>query len=122
MFNDARRLVHAVHVDLGQELEQRRLVRVHFPAVDLQRVYPVLEGGLWVAEGWLTPGNTGKNKVKWKTHPGRPNDHACPVREGHVIVVLEAPRNGAVADTLLALLQLLQQAKVAWHHCGGDGE
>lgn len=46
MFDEARRLINAVHVDLRKELQQRRLVRVHFPAVDLQRVNPILERGL----------------------------------------------------------------------------
>lgn len=42
------------------------------------------------------------------THPWRSNDHAGPVGEGHVIIVLQTPADGAVTHAPLALIQLLQ--------------
>jgi len=38
------------------------------------------------------------------------------MREGHVVVVLQAPTDRAITHTLLALLQLLQEAKVSGHN------
>lgn len=127
MFDDARRLVHAVHVDPREELQQWRLVRVHVPAVDLQRVHPVLVGRLRRQENSI-------QKVKFcllcfcfftnsslspLTHPGRPDDHSGPVRKRHVVVILQAPGDCTVADTLLALFQLLQETEISRHHCNG---
>lgn len=42
------------------------------------------------------------------TYSRRANDHANPIGERHIIIVLQTPRNGAIANTLLALIQLLQ--------------
>lgn len=41
------------------------------------------------------------------THPWRSNDHAGPVGEGHVIIILQTPADGAVTHAPLALIQLL---------------
>lgn len=43
-----------------------------------------------------------------ETYSRRTDDHADPVGERHVVVVLQAPRYGAIAHALLALIQLLQ--------------
>jgi hypothetical protein len=38
------------------------------------------------------------------------------VGEGHVVIVLETPADGAVTDALLTLFKLFQQSKVARHN------
>lgn len=50
------------------------------------------------------------------TYPRGSNNHPCPVGEGHVVVILEAPTDGAVTYALLALLELFQQSEVARHN------
>mmetsp|Transcript_42197 Transcript_42197/g.133985 ORF Transcript_42197/g.133985 Transcript_42197/m.133985 type:complete len:221 (-) Transcript_42197:57-719(-) len=88
--------LYAVHVDRIGKLHLRRLVRVLRPAVDRERVDAVVEGG-----------------VK------RPEDRAIPLRQGHVIRALQAPRHGRAFLGLLPLLELGEQAEVAWHnYCG----
>lgn len=42
------------------------------------------------------------------THPRRSNDHTGPVGEGHVVIVLQTPADGAITHAPLALIQLLQ--------------
>lgn len=37
------------------------------------------------------------------------------MREGHVVVVFQAPTDRAITHTLLALFQLLQEPKVSGH-------
>lgn len=115
MFYEARRLINAVHVDFRHELQQRRLIRVHFPAVDLQRVNPILERGLgrMIEKGCQS--GIGQ-LIPISTHPGRTDDHSCPVRERHVVVVLQTPGDSAIADTLLTLFQFLQETEIAGHH------
>lgn len=42
MLDHARHLIYAADVDLGQELEERRIIWVALTALDPQRVYSVL--------------------------------------------------------------------------------
>ena len=48
-------------------------------------------------------------------------DHASPVDHVYVVIVDQAPADGAVA-AFLARLQLIQQLEVAWHHCNKEKE
>lgn len=50
------------------------------------------------------------------TYPRRANNHAVPPRQSHVIVVFQPPADGAVTTALLAILQLLEKAKVTWNY------
>ena len=50
------------------------------------------------------------------SHPGRPDDHACPVGELYVVLRFQAPRYRPVAAPLLSHLQFLQQTEAARHH------
>lgn len=43
------------------------------------------------------------------------DDHASPSCESHVLVILEAPADCAIAFALLSLFELLQQAEIAWN-------
>jgi hypothetical protein len=47
------------------------------------------------------------------TYPMWTNDHAIPIRECHVIWVSETIADGAIADTLFSLFQLVQKDEVA---------
>lgn len=76
-------LTDANHLDLGNELDTRGFIRVLGSTLHTQAVDPVLIRSPWWA-----------------------NDHASPVSQRHVAVVLKAPANGAIANTFLALLQL----------------
>ena len=49
------------------------------------------------------------------THMSWPDDRAVPLAHHHVIAVLEAIRARAIANALLALLELLQQSEIAWY-------
>lgn len=89
-------IIDTVDVDLGEKLERRRIVRVALATLDLQGVHAVLE-----------------------RCPRGPDDHARPVRQCHVVVLFETPRDGTVADALLAGLQLLQEPEVTGDHDAG---
>lgn len=39
------------------------------------------------------------------------------MREGHVVVVLQAPTDGTITHTFLPLFQLFQEAKVPGYNC-----
>lgn len=84
------RLADAWQVDLGEECDLRRLVGVVGPAVDRQRVDAVLV-----------------HRVR------RANDRPVPVAHQHVGPVVQAVAQRAIAQALLALLQLLQETEVA---------
>lgn len=74
-------LIYTVQLNLRHELHHRRLVRVPFAALDLQTVDPALVRS-----------------------PRRADDHAGPVGQRHVRVIFQAPRNRAIAKSLLTLL------------------
>lgn len=90
----ARVLRDAVEVDFCDEFEQGRLARVRRAARERERVDAVLEYGVYRAQ-----------------------DGAVPVREGDVVRVLQAVRDAAVADAVLAAVEFLQEAEVAGN-CG----
>jgi len=50
------------------------------------------------------------------SYPRWSNYHTSPMREGHVVVVLQTPTDRAITHTLLALFQLLQETKVSGHN------
>lgn len=57
--------------------------------------------------------------VIFLSYPRRSYDHACPVGQHHIRVILKAPADGAVAHALLTGLKLLQQAKITrYNSCG----
>lgn len=51
-----------------------------------------------------------------RTYVGRSNDGASPAREHAVVGIGETVADGAIANTLLALLELLKQLEVAWYY------
>ena len=57
------------------------------------------------------------------SHPGRPNNHASPAGQCHVIIILQSPAHSPISYTFLALFQLLQQPKVTGNFdaCLGRG-
>jgi len=83
----------AAHVDSGDELDDRGLVRVFMAAGELEAVHAVLEGG-----------------------PRGSNNHSLPVDEVDVVLVLQPPADGSVANALLTGLQLLEETEAAGHH------
>lgn len=54
-------------------------------------------------------------------HPWWPNDHAVPVRHCHVLIVHQAPADGAIPPAFLTVLQLFQKPKIP-RHCARGGE
>eukprot|EP00232_Nephroselmis_pyriformis_P025035 CAMPEP_0182853760 /NCGR_PEP_ID=MMETSP0034_2-20130328/873_1 /TAXON_ID=156128 /ORGANISM="Nephroselmis pyriformis, Strain CCMP717" /LENGTH=106 /DNA_ID=CAMNT_0024984541 /DNA_START=348 /DNA_END=668 /DNA_ORIENTATION=+ len=85
-----RLLVDAAHVHARGELDLRGLVGVALVAVQLQAVDAAIVHSV-----------------------GGADDSASPTAHEHIVAVLHAIADGSVADALLALLQLLQQAEVA---------
>lgn len=53
------------------------------------------------------------SRLSWYTHMSWTNNSAVPVAHHDIVRVLETVRARAVSDTLLALLELLEQAEVA---------
>lgn len=91
--------INAIDVDLWQKLHCWWFVWITFTAFHFQRVHPIF---IWCSR--------------------RANDHASPVSERHVIIILKSPGNGAIAYSLLACFQLFQEPKVTrYHHTGCGG-
>lgn len=44
------------------------------------------------------------------------DDHSSPVSQRHVIVVLQTPWNGSVANAFLSSFQLFKQTEIPWNH------
>lgn len=81
--DEAHRGVYARHVDLGHELDTRRLVGIPIATVDVHGVDAAVV-----------------------CRVARPNDGACPGVHLDVVGVGHAVAHGAIADALLALLEL----------------
>jgi len=83
-------LVDGGHVDLGAEPDEGCLVGVVVAALNAQGVDPsVVRCARW------------------------PDDGARPAPHAHIVRVVHAVGHGAIAETLLAPLQLLQQPEIA---------
>ena len=50
--------------------------------------------------------------VKWDTHMSRTDDSTCPVAHEDIVAILKTVRARAIADTLLALLELFEETEV----------
>jgi hypothetical protein len=87
-------VVDALHVDLGGEPHAGRLVGVALAAVDVHVVDAAVVRRVAGAD-----------------------DRAVPRVHVHVVRVGHAVRDGAIADALLALLELLEQTEAPRHDC-----
>jgi hypothetical protein len=101
-------LTHERQVYAGQELDSGWPLRVGLPASDLEGVDAVLVYSLPMIHESCERQATGMS-----THVSRANDRPVPIGHEHVVAVLEAVRARAIADALLALLELLEQTEVA---------
>lgn len=91
---------HATHIDSCYKSHRRGCFWILRPTLYLKAVYSVFINCSW-----------------------RPNYHACPSCECHVLVVLQTPANCAVAYSFLAFFQLFQQSEISREFyslaCGG---
>jgi len=86
--------VDARQVDLVNELDGGWLVRIFFPTVHFQRIDAILVDTV-----------------------GRTKDCTIPVRHQQIITFSKTIRACLSSQTLLSLLQLLQQSKIPWNLC-----
>lgn len=91
--HQARLTVHSLHADAIHKPNIGRLI--------------------WIL--WATLNLEGKHAV-FKVGARGPDDHACPVGEGHVGVVFQSPADGAIAHALLPGLEFFQEAEIAGHN------
>ena len=78
-----------------------------------ENVVPVVFGNLGL-ENIASCGTNSKPKTK-VTHPIGSQDSSIPVGHENVLPIHQAEANAMVSDSLLPLLELLQQLKVAGH-------
>lgn len=119
--------VHGGQVDLRDELDGGGLVGVLLAAVHLDAVDAVLVDGLFgrytlvcaqSCVAWLVGWVAGW--VVLFAYVGRTEDGAVPVAHEEILGVFETVAAGLRAEALLALLELLEEAEVAWdlgRHC-----
>ena len=121
-------LVHERKIDSGDELDTGRVIWIRLAASDLEAVDAVLVHGLQSIRArrcqWRVKSPDGeddgvRSRValrRTRTYMSWTDDGAVPVAHHDIVPVLETVGARAIADALLALLELLQEAEVSWNY------
>lgn len=93
-------VMHSIQVDLRHKANKRGRFWISWSTFYSEAVHPVLIDS-----------------------PRGSDDHSSPAGEGHVLVVFQTPAHRPISNTLLTLLELLQQPKVTgdFHAWSGGG-
>lgn len=118
-------LIDEWEVHARDELYDGRLIWVVIAAGDLETVNTVLVDGLFgenIVHGEQRYARSRKNEDNGYTNMSGANDCPVPVAHHDIVSILETIRAGAVANTLLALLELLEQTEVTRDWQTGSAE
>lgn len=87
------RWVDTIHINPRNKLSTRWIIRISLTALNFNGIHSI-----------------------FVRRSRRANDHPHPMGESHIVVVLQAPADGTVADTFLTSLEFLKQSEVSRYH------